>query len=76
MKFLMNGKLVEFPDEQREEYIPTAEERISILKNELAESDYKAIKYAEGWYSEEEYAPIRAKRQALRNRINELEAEA
>ena len=46
---------------------------IRLLKSQLSESDYKAIKYAEGWISEEDYAPIKAERQALRDRINELE---
>lgn len=50
-------------------------ERIESLKERLAESDYKAIKYAEGWLTEDEYAATRAQRQALRDKINELEAE-
>lgn len=48
--------------------------QIMALKEELAASDYKAIKYAEGLISAEEYEPIKAERQALRDRINELEA--
>ena len=47
---------------------------ISMLKAKLAASDYQAIKYAEGHFTDEEYAPIKAKRQAWRNRINELAA--
>lgn len=49
---------------------------IAMLKEQLAESDYKAIKYAEGWISAEDYAPIKAERQALRDQINELEGES
>lgn len=49
--------------------------RIEILKCKLKETDYKAIKYAEGLLTEEEYAPIKAERQAMRNEINRLEAE-
>lgn len=49
--------------------------QINVLKNSLAESDYKAIKFAEGVMSAEEYAPIKAERQAARDRINELEAQ-
>ena len=45
---------------------------IEQLKEQLASTDYKAIKYAEGWLTEEEYAPIKAERQSLRDRINEL----
>ena len=48
---------------------------INLLKTQLAESDYKAIKYAEGWISETEYSEIKAERQAMRDRINELEAQ-
>ena len=47
---------------------------IEICKAELADSDYKAIKHSEGLISEEDYAPIKAERQAIRDRINELEA--
>ena len=47
---------------------------ISQKKGELYKSDYKAIKYAEGWISEEEYAPVKAERQAIRDEINALEA--
>ena len=43
------------------------------LKEELAASDYKAIKYAEGLITAEEYEPIKEARQELRNKINELE---
>ena len=50
-------------------------QQISILKSQLSATDYKAIKYAEGWLSEEDYAPIKAERQAIRDKINALEAE-
>lgn len=45
------------------------------LKEKLRETDYKAIKFSEGWLTEEEYAPIKAERQALREEINRLELE-
>ena len=61
-EFLSNPKIAEYQAE------------IDELKQALADSDYKAIKYAEGEISEEDYAPIKAQRQAWRNRINELEA--
>ena len=59
-------------------YIPyTAKElaviEIKELKQKLADTDYQAIKYAEGATSAEEYAPIKAIRQEWRDRINELE---
>ena len=45
---------------------------IQQLKKQLSDTDYKAIKYAEGLYSEEEYAPIKKHRQMQRQAINEL----
>lgn len=48
---------------------------IEELKQKLIDTDYQAIKYAEGHLSEEEYTPIKEERQTWRNRINELEAE-
>ena len=47
---------------------------ITQLKKSLSDTDYKAIKYAEGQISESEYASIRELRQSYRDRINELEA--
>lgn len=49
--------------------------QINSLKKQLDNTDYQAIKYAEGWLSEQEYATIKAQRQAWRDQINELEAE-
>ena len=46
---------------------------IQQLKKQLSDTDYKAIKYAEGQISESEYSAIRAERQGYRDRINELE---
>ena len=47
---------------------------ITQLKKLLSDTDYKAIKYAEGQISESEYSAIRELRQGYRDRINELEA--
>ena len=47
--------------------------KIAELKYKLIETDYQAIKYAEGQLTEEEYAPIKAQRQAWRDEINLLE---
>lgn len=49
------------------------QQEIKELKQKLADTDYEAIKYAEGWIDNEDYAPIKAKRQTWRDRINELE---
>lgn len=49
--------------------------KIQLLKKQLADSDYKALKYAEGFITDEEYAPIKAARQKIREEINRLEKE-
>ena len=48
---------------------------INACEQILANSDYKALKYAEGQISETEYAEIKAFRQSMRDRINELQKE-
>lgn len=50
-----------------------AKSRIRQLKKFLSETDYKAIKYAEGLFTEEDYSPIREERQAWRDEIGTLE---
>lgn len=60
---------VSIPKEKKE-----IRDQINTLKRELAKTDYQAIKYAEGWLTAEEFAPIKAQRQELRNRINALES--
>ena len=47
--------------------------RIAELKRLLSETDYQAIKFAEGWLTAEEYEPIKVSRQSYRNEINQLE---
>lgn len=51
------------------------EERLQEIKGELSQTDYKAIKYAEGQYTEEEYADIKKARQDLRDEYNTIEKE-
>ena len=65
---------VYIPYTKRELEVMAAQREMSELKAKLAESDYKAIKYAEGFITEPEYAPIRAERQSWRERIGALEA--
>ena len=48
--------------------------QIRELKKKLFDTDYKAIKYSEGWLTDEEYAEAKAQREEWRKRINELEA--
>lgn len=70
-----NGEILEDPD-----FTPPVDNiallnRIGELKAELGATDYKALKYMEGWLTEEEYAPVKAQRQEFRDKINELEAQ-
>lgn len=46
---------------------------ITQLKKQLSDTDYKAIKYAEGQLTEEEYSPTRSQRAEWRARINKLQ---
>lgn len=57
-------------DLQKEQY----QEEIVTLKKQLSNTDYKAIKYAEGMLTEEEYAEVKELRQGWRDRVNELES--
>lgn len=68
----INGEIVEKDHTQAIERQRKLE-RIDELKILLKKSDYKFNKYGEGWMTEEEYAPIRAQRQAWRDEINSLE---
>lgn len=69
---VFNGKNYFDVDEEIE---VSVEEQIEMLKLQLQETDYKAIKYAEGFISDEDYAEIKAQRQAWRDVINRLESE-
>ena len=48
---------------------------INELKQLLKDSDYRALKFAEGQYTKTEYAPYKAQRQEYRDQINQLEEE-
>lgn len=77
-----DGQLVSNPNydaykaaEDRQIRTVNTQDRIESYKKLLAETDYRAIKYAEGLYTEEEYAPYKALRQGYRDSINALEKE-
>jgi hypothetical protein len=77
MRILENGIYRDMtPEEIANIPAVPAEYKIEELKHRLEETDYKAIKYAEGLISEEEYADTKALRQSWRDEINELEKEA
>jgi len=66
-----NGKVVAKIHQPTEQEL--AETRIAELKQKLAETDYKFIKFAEGAMSAAEYAPYKADRAKWRAEINDLE---
>ena len=47
--------------------------QIRELKQKLFDTDYKAIKYSEGWLTDEEYAEVKEQRKEWRSAINQLE---
>ncbi len=75
MKINENGIVRDMtPDEEAQINAEFTADRINELKQKLQDTDYKAIKYAEGWISAEEYESVRLQRQAWREEINSLEA--
>lgn len=64
---------VDVDSQEREKQKAKIQAKIVELKDQLAKTDYKAIKFAEGVLEEEDYAYTRTKRQDCRNYINELE---
>ena len=64
----INGNVISYTYEQLKNL-----ETISLLKNNLSNTDYKAIKYAEGELTEEEYEETKQQRRKWRDEINELE---
>lgn len=72
----MDDYTIEYKTEQEiKAHNQEIENKIAEYKQRLADSDYKAIKYAEGLLSVEEYEPIKLQRQEWRDKINELEEE-
>lgn len=57
-----------------EKLIEQYQSEIIELKQYLSETDYKAIKYAEGELSDTDYQEVKLQRHNARVRINELES--
>lgn len=71
---LIDGKVVERTESEIEsDRKPSYSQQIDTLKSLLSSTDYKAIKYAEGEISEEDYQPILLQRREWRKQINELQ---
>ena len=69
-----NGEPILVPNDPTEENaINKAKADIAALRAYLAETDYEAIKFAEGEMSDIAYEPFRVKRKQARARINELQ---
>lgn len=60
-------------DELKRDKAQVINKEINELKKKLFDTDYKAIKYAEGLLTDEEYVEIKVSRELWRKRINELE---
>lgn len=48
-------------------------EQLFQLQSKLMSTDYKVLKWQEGWISNEEYEPIRQEREAMRQQIRDIE---
>ena len=57
-----------------EKVIERYQSEILELKKYLSDTDYKAIKYAEGEITESDYQEVKSQRHDARVRINELES--
>lgn len=60
---------------ENEERISVIEGEINALKQLLANTDYKALKHADGVMSDEEYAETLELRKSYRYKINKYEEE-
>lgn len=73
MKININGVTREMTAEElKQQPQASVDIQIADLKQQLADTDYKAIKFAEGMISAEDYAEIKAQRQGWRDEINAL----
>ena len=70
-----NGVYQKREYEQDFEFEEPIENQIKRLKQNLANTDYQAIKYSEGELTAEEYEPIKQQRRQWRAEINRLESE-
>lgn len=60
-------------EEEKRQPLRAIEDEIAGLKEQLENTDYQAIKFAEGWISNEDYSSMRAQRQSWRDEINLLQ---
>lgn len=72
---VFNGEDWEYQEKPKPSHNDLIMAQINELKEKLFDTDYKAIKYAEGWYSDEEYLEVKQQRETWRAEIRELEAQ-
>ena len=61
--------------ETKADSIASINQQIRELQDKLSATDYQALKYSEGWITEEDYTEIKANRQSWRDAINQLQAQ-
>lgn len=61
--------------ETKADTVASINRQIRELQGKLATTDYQALKYSEGWITEEDYTEIKANRQSWRDTINQLQAQ-
>lgn len=71
---VVNNCVIDY-DGTKDQRIEVIKERITELKQKLKDTDYMAIKFAEGFITEYDYIPTRRLRQSYRDEINSLETE-
>lgn len=59
--------------ETKADTILSINQQIRELQGKLSATDYQALKYSEGWITEDEYIEIKAIRQSWRDAINQLQ---
>lgn len=74
--YFINNKIIKNETYDLDMQVAEINRQIGEYKDKLKQSDYKALKYFEGFISEEEYKPIKEERQRYRDKINELENDA
>lgn len=73
LEITQNGQYMYKEFTENELDIMSIKYQINELKEQLLQTDYKTLKYIEGYYTEEEFNAIKNTRKELRNKINELE---
>ena len=71
--YFINNQIIKNETYELDMQLAEINRQISECKEKLTQSDYKALKYLEGFISEDDYKPIKEERQKYRDKINSLE---